>query len=285
MPENLATPGFSELCDVSGPTLFILVAGDTVQEASTMTSAGDPYASLADLYDAETSDAAVQAFYDEWRDSLLKAVRQNEVPVRVLIDLACGTGNTTVPWTRQHGWTVVGVDRSAAMLRQARKKSRRVRWYRQDLTRLDLKERADVVTCHFDALDHILVPKDLERVFVRVARIMNEGGLFQFDMNTEHWFRWLRVHEKLFRVGPHFFMAYNEYDPKRRIATFHQLWFVKRGGTYRKREVVVQERSYCTAEIRRMIKKAGLRLLKLKIQSKLEGRPIRMLYLARKSGR
>jgi hypothetical protein len=122
-------------------------------------------------------------------------------------------------------------------------------------------------------------------VFVRVARVLNEGGLFQFDMNTEHWFRWLQAHEKLFRVGSHFFMAHNNYDPKRRIATFHQLWFVKRGHIYRKREIVVMERAYGIAEIRRMIKKAGLRLLKLKVQSKLEGKPIRMLYLTQKPGR
>jgi ubiquinone/menaquinone biosynthesis C-methylase UbiE len=93
-----------------------------------------------------------------------------------MVDLACGTGNTTIPLTRRRGWTVIGVDRSEAMLREARKKSRRVRWYRQDLRKLDLKERADVVTCHFDALSHILVPQDLQRVFFNAARILNTSS-------------------------------------------------------------------------------------------------------------
>jgi ubiquinone/menaquinone biosynthesis C-methylase UbiE len=247
-----------------------------------MASAVDPYANFADLYDSEARDIAVRAYYEEWRKSLLSAVRQYEVKVRVMIDLACGTGNTTVPWTNQRGWTVVGVDRSAAMLREARKKSKGVRWYRQDMTDLRLRERADVMTCHFDSLDHILVPRDLRKVFVRVARTLNEGGLFQFDMNTEAWFRWLSVHEKLCRVGPHLFMAYNEYDPRRRIVTFHQLWFVKKGRMYEKREIIVRERAYSIAGIRRMIKKAGLRLLKVEIQRKLEGKPIRLLYLVQK---
>ena len=45
--------------------LSLLVGGDTVQEANTMTDTRDPYAILADLYDAETNDTAIQAFYDE----------------------------------------------------------------------------------------------------------------------------------------------------------------------------------------------------------------------------
>jgi len=51
-----------------------------------------------------------------------------------------------------------------------------------------------------------------------------------------------------------------------------------------KREVRVQERAYAVAEIRRMIARAGLRLSRMRIQRKLEGKPIRMLYLARKPG-
>jgi ubiquinone/menaquinone biosynthesis C-methylase UbiE len=245
-------------------------------------NANDPYANFADLYDSMTNDKSIQTFYAEWRASLLEAVRRYKVSVRVIVDLACGTGNTTVPWAGRRGWTVVGVDRSAAMLREARKKSRRVRWYCQDLTELDLEERADLVTCHFDALNHILVSQDLQQVFVNVARLLNEGGLFQFDMNTEHWFRWLSAHEKLFRLGSHFLMAYNEYNRKQHTATFHHLWFVQKDRCYEKREVKVQERAYPTSVLRRLMKKAGLRLLKLKIQRSLEGKPIRLLYLVEK---
>ncbi len=247
-----------------------------------MVRAGDPYADLADLYDSMTHDSSLQALYREWRDSLLHAIKQYKVKVRVIADLACGTGNTTVPWTRRHGWTVVGVDRSAAMLREAQKKSSRVRWYCQDMRNLHLEERADVVTCHFDALSHILAPQDLQQIFINVAQILNKGGLFQFDLNTEHWFRWLSAHEKSFRLGANYLTARNEYDSRRRLATFHQVWFVQKGHMYEKREVKVQERAYTAAEIRRMIIKARLRLLKMEIQRKLEGKPIRILYLVEK---
>ena len=242
----------------------------------------DPYANLADLFDSECDNDDVRTFYSEWRNHLLDAIRQYKVPVRVLADLACGTGNTTIPWTKQKGWTVIGVDRSRPMLREARKKSRRVRWIHQDLRDLHLTEKADVATCHFDAINHILKSRELQAVFKKISRILNKGGLFQFDMNTDFWFRWLSVHEKLFRIGRNYMMATNEYDADQRIATFHQIWFVRHGSTYKKREVRVQEAAYTRSEIRGMLREAGFTPLEISVSRKLEGKTIRLLYLVRK---
>ncbi|NWG14316.1 MAG: class I SAM-dependent methyltransferase [Acidobacteria bacterium] len=249
----------------------------------TMARQSDSYTNLADIYDLLTKDSDIQGFYRAWRDSLLKAVRRYGLEVHTLVDLACGTGNTAIPWT-ERGWTVVGVDRSTAMLRVARSRSRRVRWICQDITQLHLKQQADLVTCHFDALNHVLAPEKLQRVFINVARILKKGGLFQFDLNTDHWLKWLAAHEKLFPKGQHFMVAHNEYDRKSGIATFHQLWFLRKGSLYAKREVSVQERAYNAAAIRDMVQSAGMRLVEATVQKRLEGRPIRMLYVARKPG-
>jgi ubiquinone/menaquinone biosynthesis C-methylase UbiE len=248
-----------------------------------MKGARDPYAKLADLYDLFSLDDAIKGFYLEWRKALLAAIGEFGIEVGTLVDIACGTGNTAIPWTGQPGWTVVGVDGSAAMLRCARRKSRRVRWHRQDLRELKLKDRADVVTCHFDALDHVLAPAQLQKVFNNVGRLLKPGGLFQFDMSTEAWFRWLAVREKMFPIGPHYMMATNLYDPSKRIATFHQRWFVKKGRLFEMRDIEVQERAYRPSEIRRMVRTAGFRLIRARVQREIEGKPVRMLYLARKA--
>jgi len=62
------------------------------------------------------------------------------------------------------------------MLGQARAKSAKVRWYRQEVTRLRIPERADLVTCHFDALNHVLDAADLERVFANVEATLQPAG-------------------------------------------------------------------------------------------------------------
>jgi ubiquinone/menaquinone biosynthesis C-methylase UbiE len=241
----------------------------------------DPYADLAALYDVMAGDPAIRAFYDEWRRSLRAAFADHGVRPRVLVDLACGTGNSTVPWAGRRGLRVVGVDRSEAMLRVARKKSVAVRWYRQDLRALRIVERADVVTCHFDALNHVLREAEIQRVFHNVARILVEGGLFQFDLNTRHMLRWLGGRQKLLRAGPHWYMADNAFDPSTGIATFRQVWFVASGRLYRKMEVVVRERAYDDRDLRRMLRRAGMDLVEVRVQRTVAGRPGRKVYLAR----
>lgn len=243
----------------------------------------DPYAGLASLYDGMAREPGIRRLYGEWRAALLAAAKAHGVRGRTLVDLACGTGNSTIPWARRRGWTVVGVDRSAAMLREARRKSSKVRWVQQDLTALDLKMRADFVTCHFDALNHVLETSDVQRAFRRVAGLLRHGGLFQFDLNTVHMLRWLNGREKLFRTGPHQFMASNAFDEKTGVATFRQLWFVETGRLYQRRNIVVHERAFADAEIRSMLRRAGLRLRTVTAQVRIEGKPARKLYLAVRS--
>ncbi len=166
------------------------------------------------------------------------------------------------------------------MLRVARKKSSAVRWYRQDLRSLRIAERADVVTCHFDALNHVLREADLQRVFDNVARILREGGLFQFDLNTRDMLRWLGGRQKLLRAGPHWYVADNAFDPSTGVATFRQVWFVARGRLYRRMEVVVRERAYDDRDVRRMLRRAGMDLVEVRVQRTVAGRPGRKVYLA-----
>jgi SAM-dependent methyltransferase len=242
----------------------------------------DPYRDLAPLYDLMASDPGIQAFYGEFQASIREAMKARDVRPRVVVDLACGTGHTTMPWMAGTERMVIGVDRSEAMLRVARRKTGRVRGVRQDLERLRLDVKADVVTCHFDALNHVLETEGLRRVFVNVGRILRSGGVFQFDLNTRFFLQWLSTSEKLFRVGPHAFTAYNAFDAATGIATFHQLWFVKQGRLFRKFEVSVRERAFDDAEVRRMLRAAGLRLDRVTVQRRLKGRPIRKVYLATK---
>jgi ubiquinone/menaquinone biosynthesis C-methylase UbiE len=248
-----------------------------------MAAAKDPYANLADLYDSMTNDEEIPRYYSRWRDHLLFAIRQYRIPVGVLVDLACGTGNTAIPWTKYKNWTVIGVDNSRSMLREARKKSKRVRWIRQDIRKLSLDVKADVITCHFDALNHILRAAELQRAFAGAASALNKGGLFQFDLSTDFWFRWLSVREMLGRFGKNYCMSTNAYDAGKRIATFNQLWFVKQGKVYKKREISVQEAAYTRGQVRSMLRKAGFGSVTISPDVKIEGKTARFLYLARKS--
>jgi ubiquinone/menaquinone biosynthesis C-methylase UbiE len=242
----------------------------------------DPYRDLAPYYDLLAADPAIRALYREFRQAAFAAVKAHHIRPRVVVDLACGTGNTTIPWAGSRGRTVIGVDQSEAMLRVARRKAPGIRWVRSDLSRLRLGVEADVVTCHFDALNHILDADDLQRVCHTVARLLRPGGVFQFDLNTRFFLEWLSTSEKLFRPGPHCFTSYNAFDRATGIATFSQLWFVKVGPLFRKFEVRVRTRSYEDTDLRSMLTVAGLYLERVAVMRRLKGRPIRKLYVAAK---
>ncbi len=135
----------------------------------------DPYGQLAPRYDREAADPGIQAIYRDFRLALTSTAAAHRMRPRVIVDLVCGTGNTAIPWAGARGRTVVGVDVSEAMLRVARRKSQRVRWVRQDLAHLSLNVAADVATCHFDALNHILDARDLQRVVREAPEPLPEG--------------------------------------------------------------------------------------------------------------
>jgi SAM-dependent methyltransferase len=242
----------------------------------------DPYRDLADVYDEMASDPELQKFYKYWRQLLLQTISERKLKVRTIVDLMCGTGNTTIPWIRKAGWSVIGVDGSASMLLYARKKSDRVRWYCQDIRKLRLKERAEVATCHGDSLNHILSPEELQEVFNRVADILDPGGLFLFDISTEHLFRWLHERDMLSRIGKNYMVSSNQYDAKSRIVEFRLLWFIPRGRLYKKRQVRVQERPYTVGEIREMARESGFRVLTVKKQWVLDGKPVRLAFILEK---
>jgi len=248
-----------------------------------LTYAKDPYANLADLYDSEANTVELKNIYEQWRRHLLDAIARFRIPVNIFVDLACGTGNSIIPLEKLTDWTLIGVDRSKSMLREARKKSRKVRWVCQDLRRLNLGIQADAATCHFDALNHILSARDLKDVFARIAGTLKKGALFQFDLSTDFFFRWLNGREKLYTVGKNYFVSTNCYDARKRIVTFRQLWFVKKGKAYERRDIRVREAAYTQAQVRDMLRTSGFRIVEKSPNIRIEGKVARLLYLVQKS--
>jgi SAM-dependent methyltransferase len=112
-------------------------------------------------------------------------------------DLACGTGTTAIELARR-GIPVYAVDLSPAMCRMARAKIRhenarhenagrekvQVTVVEADMRTFRLPSKVDLVTCEFDAINHVPRKSDLARVARAVARALNPAGYFYFDVNT-----------------------------------------------------------------------------------------------------
>ena len=105
---------------------------------------------------------------------------------RRLLDLGCGTGNHALPLS-ERGHTVVGIDRSPAMLGQAGAKAAGARvgsveFHEGDIRKLDLGRRFDAVLMMFTVLGYQLEDVDLMAALATVRRHLEPGGLFIFDV-------------------------------------------------------------------------------------------------------
>src|SRR5947208_5296760 len=76
------------------------------------------YDAFADLYDAFTWDHD----YESWVSSLEAVAKGHGLTGVRLLDVACGTGNSVVPWL-ERGYQVAGCDLSPRMLERAVEKT------------------------------------------------------------------------------------------------------------------------------------------------------------------
>jgi SAM-dependent methyltransferase len=132
---------------------------------------------------------AFAAIYDDWASHMTEDVpfyvelaREAEGPI---VELAVGNGRVAIPVARETGRKVIGIDRSPAMLAEARKRAEaagvELELRQGDMRDLELEEPAGLVYCPFRSLLHLPTWRDRRRVFERVAAALRPGGRFAWN--------------------------------------------------------------------------------------------------------
>lgn len=124
--------------------------------------------------------------YEEWVDYVEEIIKKFHCKVNRVVDLACGTGNSTVPWASR-GYKTWGIDISEEMLRIARKKAQKrrlkIEFLCQNMCGFKLEEPIDLAVCFQEGINYILDPCEVERAFTSVHNNLTDNGLFVFDLN------------------------------------------------------------------------------------------------------
>lgn len=144
------------------------------------------YEALAGAYDGLMADAV----YQKRADYLEQLFHKSAIPVRSVLDLACGTG-TLACLLAQRGYEVVATDGSEEMLTQAMEKAadlpgRPPLFLHQSMPRLRLIEPVDAVVSTLDSLNYLTRERDMRETFRRVYRWLRPGGQFLFDINSPY---------------------------------------------------------------------------------------------------
>lgn len=144
----------------------------------------EQYSGLAAIYDQLMSGID----YDEWASCVSMLVeRHGGVPGAQALDLACGTGSTTLALART-GYTVTGLDLSGEMLQAARKKAETaglpgISYLQADMRNFSLAEPVALAVSFQDGINYLLSEEDFYAAALAVYRSLLPGGLFIFDIN------------------------------------------------------------------------------------------------------
>ena len=248
--------------------------------------ADSPYKLLAVYYDR---------LFEPIRRPMVRARRKilGKILMRVeaACDLACGTGTTAVEFARS-GIRTYGVDASPEMVRLARRKARseavRVRVLLADMRSFRLPEQVDLVTCEFDALNHVPRRSDLDRVARAVARALRPGGWFFFDVNNRAAFEKVWTGTWRQELPGVVLVMHGGYERRRGKGWSNAEWFIRRGKCWRRSTERVEQVAWTSAEIRRTLQRAGFKTVRQWDQApfvrewKIQ-RGFRTIYLARKA--
>jgi len=100
-----------------------------------------------------------------------------------LLDLACGTG-MHLPHLREH-FEIEGLDLQPGFLAMARERNPGLTFHEGDMTRFDLGQTYDVITCLFSSIGYVRTTDALDATIGNIARHLRPGGVALI----EPWFR------------------------------------------------------------------------------------------------
>lgn len=211
--------------------------------------------------------------------------------IRSACDLACGSGATALEMARM-GLNVCAVDLSPAMCALTRRKARRaqlsIKVIEADMRTFRLPAPVDLVTCEFDAINHLPARGDLPAVMSSVADALCAGGFFYFDVNTPRAFEDSQPLARWSEQPGVALVLHGDYDPDTLRASVDLEWFVRSGDLWRRASEHVEEVCWTSAEIRRALRKAGFDWIRAwDAAAFVDSLPLerghRTIYLARKS--
>ncbi|MCC3778361.1 class I SAM-dependent methyltransferase [Streptomyces sp. UNOB3_S3] len=216
------------------------------------------YETVAADYDV----LAVDPLFSRWVSFYHELIGKYGSGGRVLLDVGCGTGNSTVAF-RDLGYEVAGCDLSPSMIERARAKAPGLPFTVGDVRDLPVLGSFDAVTCMSEPLSYLTDDGQLERAFRSVARQLADGGIFVFDMNTlgsyQRAYAVTRIvdqdgHYDVWQGGP------APVEPDAVVDVTHT-YFRRTGEDWRRVTSRHVYRHHSDATVRRLLAAAGLRLV------------------------
>ncbi|WP_300280390.1 class I SAM-dependent DNA methyltransferase [Peptacetobacter sp.] len=224
----------------------------------------DQYRNFAYIYDELMDDVD----YNKWIEYIEDIIKNEQAEVQNILELACGTGNMTIPLTKK-GYDIAGIDISAEMLEVAMEKAEKENvqlvLLQQDIAELEFDmEDLDCVLCACDGFNYLTYDDDLEYVFSKVYEILKENGIFIFDISSYYKISKILGNNTFTEKREDtVYMWQNYFDPEEDLVDMELTFFVKnKEGTFDRFDEVHQQRAYVTDDIIEKLNDSGFKSVK-----------------------
>lgn len=115
------------------------------------------------------------------KEKIKKYVNKKQIS---LLDLGCGTAEHCLRFAKLK-YDVIGIDKSPEVLSLAEKKQlklkNKIKFIKQNICKINLNRKFDVITCLFHVTSYLTVQKDLNNFFNSVEKQLKDDGIFIFD--------------------------------------------------------------------------------------------------------
>ena len=101
-------------------------------------------------------------------------------PNNTILDAACGTG-THADILQQSGFTVTAFDSSKEMLREAKKKNKKVTFFLASMKKFHTRERFGTIICFFNSILYNKDAQELHQTLSNFFHHLEDGGMLIFD--------------------------------------------------------------------------------------------------------
>lgn len=215
------------------------------------------YGRFAEVYDLLTDDVEYEQRTDYIEKLIYKHFGKNP---ELVCDLGCGTG-TVCSILNSRGYDCIGIDSSESMLNVAVSKNNdgRILYLNQSICDFELYGTVDVFLCMLDTINYITDSDALDKLFALVNNYLNPGGIFIFDINTEHKFINILANNTFAYEKDNVFYTWENYYEDG-FLDFYLNFFVgnEKNGTYYRITEHHEQRFYETAFLQELASKNSL---------------------------
>jgi ubiquinone/menaquinone biosynthesis C-methylase UbiE len=218
------------------------------------------YIAFAGIYDKLMANVD----YRVWADCFIRLLRDYGMDSGEVADLACGTGGLTIPMAKS-GYTMLGVDRSEEMLRNAKEKAMaeglaRIPFVVQDMRELELNHPMDAAVCANDGVNYLTGIADVQKAFCKIYDSLRPGGVFVFDISTVYKLSHILGNRVMVHTqGDINYIWENAWEPGERLTRMELTFFVREGSLWRRFCETHMQRGHETEELKSWLWEAGFR--------------------------